>query len=407
MAKMLIPLLKKTSNNINIKTKIMTKAFLSLAVGLLMTVTLMAQVNKRTTAYNYMNEGKLDRALENIEPCITNEKTMVDDKTWRYRGQIYSLIANSTDENYKKLHPFPLKEAINSYAKAMEFDPKGVYKKEDLYNLGILQQQANYYGGVRYGEENFKSSYNHFKLGAEAAARLGAIDTVAMYNAGLSAERAKMYTEAAAQYQECIQHQYMGAKMYIYLANLYEKSGEADKYMTTVQAGRQAYPADGDLIRAELNYYLVNNKYVEAENNLKLAIQNDPNDKALHFALGVVYDNLKRYDEAAPAYLKAINIDANYFDALYNLGALYFNQGVELNNAANDADDKTYAKLRDQAKAKFVEAEPFLDRAKALQPEDCNTLISLRQLYAFTNQTDKWNKVKAEIEQFCSHLQAK
>jgi tetratricopeptide (TPR) repeat protein len=389
------------------KIKIMNKVFVSLAVGLLITAGASAQVNKRTTAYNYMNEGKLDRALENIEVCMTHEKTMMDDKTWRYRGQIMSMIANSTDENYKKLVSFPLKEAIESYSKAMELDAKGAYAKEDRQNILILQQQANYFGGVRFTEENFKSAYKYFKLAEDAALSMGIVDTVALYNAGLSAERAEMYPEAIAQYETALKHQYLEARMYLFTANLYEKSGNADKYLSVIQDGRKTYPGDGDLIRAELNYYLVNNKFEEAETNLKLAIQKDPNDKALHFALGVVYDNLKRYNEASPSYLKAIELDANYFDALYNLGALYFNQGVELNNEANAADDKTYKGIKDRAIAKFVESEPYLDRAKALQPEDCNTLISLRQLYAITNQTDKWSAVKLEIEKHCSHLQAK
>jgi Tfp pilus assembly protein PilF len=391
----------------NLKNKIMNKVFVSLAVGLLIAAGASAQVNKRTTAYNYMNEGKLDRALENIEVCITHEKTMLDDKTWRYRGQIMAMIASSTEEEYKNLVSFPLKEAINSYSKARELDTKGVYEKEDQQNIVILQQQANYFGGQRFGEENFQSAYKHFKLAEEAALGLGAIDTVAIYNAGLSAERAKMYPEAIAQYETAIKHQYLEAKMYLFAANLYEKTNDMEKYLVLIQEGRKAYPADADLIRAELNYYLVNNKFEEAETNLKLAIEKDPNDKALHFALGVVYDNLKRYNEASPAYLKAIELDANYFDALYNLGALYFNQGVELNNEANAADDKTYKSIKDKAIAKFVESEPYLDRAKALQPEDCNTLISLRQLYAVTNQTDKWSAVKGEIEKHCSHLQAK
>jgi tetratricopeptide (TPR) repeat protein len=376
----------------------MKHSMLSFLLVVLVSGGLMAQGAKRTTAYNYMMEEKLDKALENIEPTIEHPKTSAEDKTWRYRGQIYSMIASTKVDEYKNLHPEPVIEAARSYRKAMELDTKDSYRKENLQALAVVQQQANFYGGTRFSENSFKSSYENFKLAAELAELLGVTDTIAIYNAGLAAERGEMYNEALEQYEKSMELGYLEGKMYVFVAMLHEKLGNEDKYMEVVQAGRKAFPGDADLIRMELNHYLVNEKYAEAENNLKLAIEKDANDKSLHFALGVVYDNLGKMDEAESAYKKAIELDANYFDALYNLGALYFNNAVELNKEANETSDmKKYQALRDEATALFVKAEPFLDRARALQPDDRNTLVSLRQLYAFTNQTEKYNAIKAEM----------
>lgn len=359
----------------------------------------LAQNSKRTTAYNYMEDGELAKALEYIEPTITHPKTMDDEKTWRYRGRIYAMIASSQNEEYKNLHPNPVKVAAESYMKAMELDERDSYKRENMQALVVIQQQANVMAGNKFAENQFSQSYENFRLAAQLAEKLGVTDTVAVYNAGLAAERGEMYPEAAEQYQKSIDLGYEGGKMYVYLALLYEKMEQPEKYFETVQAGRQAYPGNADLIRMELNHYLQNEKFAEAENNLKLAIEKDPEDKALHFALGVVYDQLGKIEPAAEAYKKAIALDANYFDALYNLGALYFNRAVELNQEANDAsDDKVYQEKRDAAADMFVQAEPFLERARAIEPNDQSTLASLRQLYAYTNQTEKYNEVKAIME---------
>ncbi len=377
----------------------MKKPIISLLMLLFVSSGMLAQNNKRTTAYNYMREGKLDKALEYIEPTIQHEKTKDDEKTWRYRGQIFSMIAGAENEEYSNLHPSPVKEAARSYKKAMELDDKGAYENDNMQALAVVQQQANFYAGTYFGENQFTKAYENFALAAELAADLGVTDTVTVYNAGLSAERAEKYPEALEFYNKAMDLGYMKGRMYVFVALLHEKMGNEEKYMEIVKAGRQAYPGDADLIRMELNSYLQSGKFQEAENNLKLAIESDPDDKSLHFALGVVYDNLGRMEEAAEAYKKAIEIDANYFDALYNLGALYFNSAVELNTEANESsDDKVYRKKREEAAELFIKAEPFLDRARAIDPNDRNTLASLRQLYAFTNQTEKYNAIKAEME---------
>jgi len=377
----------------------MKKPVLSILFALIVSAGVMAQNAKRTTAFNYMREGTLDKALEYIEPTIEHEKTMTNEKTWRYRGQIFSMIAGSENEEYRNLHPSPVEEAAKSYLKAMELDERESYRKENLMALGVVHQQANFYGGTKFGENDFKNAYKNFKLAANLAEHLGIIDTVAVYNAGLAAERAEMNAEALDQYQQVIDLGYQGGTMYVLVALLQEKMGDNDAYMETVRAGRAAYPTDTDLIRMELNYYLLNNKFEEAEKNLQLAIEKDPDDASLQFALGVVYDNLGRMDEAAEAYSNAVTIDSNFFDALYNLGALYFNRAVELNKEANESsDNKVYEKKREEAAKLFIKAEPFLDRARAIQPDDRNTLASLRQLYAFTNQTEKYNAIKAEMD---------
>ena len=118
-------------------------------------------------------------------------------------------------------------------------------------------------------------------------------------------------------------------------------------------------------------------------------------------------DNLGNTDEAIEAYLKALAVKGDYFDANYNLGALYFNQAVQGTNAANDmwkprmtkAESAEQKRIEDEAKALFETAKPYLEAAHEVNADDLETMRSLRDIYARTGEDDKMielsNKIKA------------
>ena len=93
-------------------------------------------------------------------------------------------------------------------------------------------------------------------------------------------------------------------------------------------------------------------------------------------------------DEAIGAYTKSLEIKPDYFDANYNLGALYFNKAVQMVNEANDM-WKPRMSSAESAKQKELEggkeglgmALPFLEAARNVQPDDRETLRSLREIH--------------------------
>lgn len=356
-----------------------------------------AQNAKVVSAYNYKNSGELAKALESIEPATTHEKTMNAEKTWRYRGEIYNLIAMS-EEPIVPLQE-AITEALRSYKKAMELDTKESYLDQSVQGYELAAALAVNAGIAAYNKEEYEVSRDMFLTGAKASEEMGKFDTLAVYNGGLAAEQAGDFDTAIEMYEKCIAVDYLQEKMYLYTANTYKKKNDEEGYLRVVKQGRAAYPEDSDLIVYELNHYLLNGKFQEAENNLKLALENEPDNKQLHFSLGVVYDNLGDSEKAIKAYEDAIAIDSDYFDAIYNLGALYFNKGVEMNNAANDiTDNKKYAEAREEAKQVFIKSKPYLEKAHGLDESDLGAIQSLSQLYALLNETENYQAMKAKLE---------
>src|SRR5690606_35344213 len=116
-------------------------------------------------------------------------------------------------------------------------------------------------------------------------------------------------------------------------------------------------------------------------------------------SLGVVLDNLSKPEEAEQSYLRAIELDPEYFEAIYNLGILHFNKGVEMNNAANDIkDNKKYEAEKERVKGVFRQALPYLEKAHNLNPDDREGIASLVQIYALLGETEKYTEMKARLE---------
>jgi tetratricopeptide (TPR) repeat protein len=373
------------------------KRILILFTLCLAAATTFAQNAKRVSAYNYMKDGDFMKAKEPIDEAVKDEKTGVDDKTWRYRGQIYTGLAQNEYEGIDKAEA--IKTAIESFEKAMELDEKEKWKQENLTGLAQAQNLAVNLGIEAYNNASYEKASKLFLVGEEAAANLGVVDTLALYNAGLAAEQAGNFEMALAQYRKATEINYLGAKMYLYMANLYQRQEDEEGYLAIIKEGREAYPEDADLIVYELNYYLKNQKFDEAKNNLMLAIEKEPDNKQLYFSLGVVYQELGNTEEAVKAYKKAIELDPQYFDAVYNLGAFYFNEGVEMNNEANEIEDnKAYEAKRAEAKEEFKKGLPYLEKAHELDPNDTSAIVSLQQLYALLDMTEKYQEMKEKLE---------
>ena len=105
--------------------------------------------------------------------------------------------------------------------------------------------------------------------------------------------------------------------------------------------------------------------------------------------------------KAEATYKKALELDPKYFDALYNLAAMYFNKGADKLKVANELPLNQQAKfdaMKKEAEALFKLALPYFDRALAINPKDLGTLTALNGIYATTGDIAKANDYKKQLE---------
>ena len=370
------------------------------ALIMFFTVAMIGQTSERTSAFNYHRYGKLDLAKASIDKAILNEKTIMDAKTWFYRGNIYYDIGISTDSNFRKLDPDPFGVAFTSYTKAKELDTKGEFSTDILkYTIAVGEGYYNM-GVINYNESKFKDAALNFEKSFDVSKSVNRIDTSALVNAAVSATQGNETGMAKNYYQKLIDMGVQKPDVFASLSEIYKAEGDTTLALQTIQKGRALFPGDFNLLIAETNIYLATDEKEKAMTNLETALLMDASNPSIFFAVGTIYDQVGSVDKAISAYENAISLNPGYFEANYNLGALYVNQAADILDKANDLPLDAVAQY-DMEKARadqmLEKSIPYLEKALELSPEDTNTMVSLKEIYTRLGMTEKLKSIDEKL----------
>jgi len=371
-----------------------------------------AQKQNYQTAWSNFKNGNLDKAKQFIDLASQDPETKVWAKTWKLKGDIYFNIQNTKDDKYKKLDSNAIQVAYDSYQKASELDTKKEYTDDILTSL--LKCGDVYYnkGAQYFGAAKYEQAMNCFAKTVEINSMVGNTDSLATFNAGVSAMNAKLYDKAKEYFIKDLKINYKNPALYYDLSNICKDEKNIPKAMDIVKRGRKIYADNTSLMVEEVNIYLANGMMKETKGLLDTLIKISPNDPKLYFAFGGAYeayandstksqaDRDTSFNNAAKSYKRAIELKPDYFDAVYEIGALYFNDGIKLyldaDKMVNDMDK--YNLMKTKFEQRWKDALPYLERAQQLMPNDRQTLISLKQLYARTSQMDKLKAVNEKLQ---------
>ena len=373
-----------------------------------------AQKGKVTSAQNLKDTGKLDKAVETIESTIDPsnpkaEKTIPWPKTWEVRGEIYQAIFQSTDENFKKLSDDPLSVAFDSYQKALELDENDKFGKSIKIKLTLLTNDLTNQAVEAFQDEDYDKALSSFEKIIEInntdivkADNPEAVDTVILFNAGLAAYNAKNYDKSIEYYSEAAKYGYNGARTYSLIADAHQQKGDTIGALEVLKVGFEKYPDDNGVLTSMIQIYLDMEKTDEAMKYLEMAIAQDPTNTTYYFAQGTLYEKMDDEENAIKTYEKALEIDPEFFNANYNLGALYYNKGVQQIEVANSVppnENERYVAETKKADIWWDKALPYMEKCNELQPNDEMTLESLKNLYYRLKKMDKYNAVLEKLGQ--------
>lgn len=375
-----------------------------------------AQKGKVTSASSFKETGKLDKAVSTIEEAIdaSNPKTessVTWPRTWEVRGEIYQAVFQSKDENYKKLSNDPLTVAYDSYLKALALDDKDKFSKSIKIKLTLLIGDLTNQAVAAFNEEDYNKALRSFEqiIGIEETPVFKAddptsVDTVIIFNAGLAAYNALNYDKAIKYYREAAKYKYSGARTYQLISSSYMQKQDTVSALDVLKEGLKEYPGNGTILVEVINIYLNSNRVDDALRYLDIAIEQDPKNSSYYFARGTLFDKLLKPEEATESYLKAIEYKDDYFDAYYNLGAVYYNKGVkqiDVANAVPSNQPEKYEEEKEKADIEFKKAIPYMEKAHEVNPTDKFTMESLKTLYYRLKMLDK----HAEIVEKMKNLQ--
>lgn len=360
-----------------------------------------AQSNKVISANNYLKNGDLAKAKENIDAATVHEKTMNERKTWFYRGKVYLALAATEDEKFQKLDSNAIYKAAEAFEKALELDGRRIGDKEIQQQYQITGRQMFAVAIQNYKSQNYPNASKAFENSAAISSKFGITDTSAIFNAGLTAELAGDTAKAIEQYRESAKLGYKDGALFVNVAKLEKGQGNIDAALNTLKEGRKLYPENGAILTELINIYLTTGKTDDALAMLNEAIKKDSSNAQLYFARGTLYDKKGMSDKATADYESAIAVDPDNYESYYNLGAVYVNRSAEIQEKMNNLDiskKEEYKKLKAERDTLYEKAIKPLEKAHELNPEDRVTMQTLLGLYGKTNQMEKYKEMKAKFQ---------
>ena len=359
-------------------------------------------VNKAST---WAEEGvKLDTALKLIQLAEQDEKTKDMAKTYYVKGLIYDQMAKSTNPEFQGICEYPLVNAFDNYKKAYNMgDSKMLQGTIDAKFLMLTNSLINV-AVTKYQEENFKEAFIYFQKTLEVKEMpvfQGELDTAVIFNTAIAAQRSEDYDNAIKYYEKSITLGYGEGDTYSLLADSYKAKGDTLTYINKLKEGFEKYPSNQNLLGGIINFYILESDNAsEAFKYLELAREKDPNNPQFYSAEAHLYDKTGDRETAKEKYKKAIELDPNFFEAYYNLGVLYFNEGVELTDKANAiTDNKKYEEAKKIADDKFLESLPYIEKAHELEPADKGIMQTLKNLYYRFKINDKYEEISKKMEE--------
>ena len=386
-------------------------------------VKLAKQAGKALTSYNIdptNNAAKLEEAKNKINQALQLPDAQAIASAWLTKGDVYNTLLQRDMAKRLINASAPLSgdndalEAFIGYQKAYELATKKYEKTDAIKGISEVQGHLINIGVSKYEAQEFEKAFLSFEATLKSHETLSANGQKSLldekeqldnqvYITGLSAQLAKRPADAMKYYQSLYQKGTDKAAIYEGLYNLYSEKGDDAAAEKVLAEGRQKFPEDSGLLFAEINTYLKKGKLEELIGRLQQAIAQEPDNVQLYVTLGNVFDNLYQrelqakndakseeyFNSAKKYYSEAHAKDPKNVDAIYSLGALYYNKAAfrtqELNALPEDysaAGIKKYEKLKNEIMGLFDEALPHFKSAESLDPNDMNTLIALSEIFA-------------------------
>lgn len=390
------------------------KKVVLLLCAVILSLSAFSQKGKVMAAETMLSSNDVDGAKKAIDEAIVNEKSKDWPKTYIIAAKVYTKLQQDGKDKDG------LKKALDYYVKASDLDKKGdaegkganKFKTELTLSLATFKNDLTNAGIEGFNSEDFEKALFAFEgvltVNEMSSLATNTVDTAIIYNCALAAYNGKNWPKAEIYFNKSIDYKYGSGDAVLLLHQVYTTTGDTAKMGQNLKRGFEQYPNDDRILTTMINYYLTANQNEEALNYLNTAIQKDPANPSYYYARGVLYDQNKKFDQAETDYKKCLELDPNYFNALYNIGVMYYNKGVELNNQANNlTNNKEFEAARKNANEQFNLSLPYMEKAysvldakaDATNSEKIAVLESLKNLYYRFDNLEKYNSTKTKIEE--------
>jgi tetratricopeptide (TPR) repeat protein len=341
----------------------------------------------------YFKEKQYDKALEAFQRVVTKDPKSAEGF---YRlGMTYG-----EKEDYSKMNEaFHKSLAIGNEFKS-DIDNLKKYYWANMFNRGVGLYQR---GVNSTDKDSSKIFFDKSMKMFEYAAQTEPDSADAYKNLAFVYMGAGENEKAIEPLQKLIELEH-SLDGYKYLGEIYYNMGVTDrnKFATSNDAndslkanedfnnsikvledGRTHFPDDGDLMSTLANACVSAGKIDLALNIFKTGTEKDPENQFYHYNYGVLLLGENKYEAAAEQFKKAVDINPEYQNAVYNLAVTYVKWGTAINKEAEDKGEMDNTEY----KVKYQNALPYLEKSVELESKDAAVWELLGKVYTVLDMT--------------------
>jgi thioredoxin-like negative regulator of GroEL len=408
--------------------------FFSLSTFAQQTPLQLLEAAKKATKGDVKKE-KLAEVEKIVEAALNAPENKSGAEAYLYKAKLMMSMAK-LDDGAKALASITGKPAKNEYTasglKAADAimmalknnkDPKAA--KEILKLMADVAPTLKGYTQDLIDAKDYVGAYTSFKTGLDihkalkGAGQKSSLDKPEDYNqqlylTGLLSGYAGKEKEAVPIYEEMMANKQDSMFVYSAMYKLKKEAGDKEGSLKVLEAGRKRYPEESSLLFAEINHYLEAGKMVELIDRLKEGIAREPKNPSLYFTLGNVYDNLSQKEPAKAEeyakesivwYEKTLEIDPKNADAIYSIGASYYNKAAKISQEMkklesdfSKAGQKKYEETEKLMIAEFDKALPYFQKAESFDANNQNSLMALKEIFAKKGDLKMSKEFKDRLE---------
>jgi len=415
------------------------------------------------------NPEQLKKAMETIKQAAEMIENAEKDKTvaevWLTQARVYNTIATqivkirqiksqgesalgqALQQEVGKMEDLPevnapALQASEAFKKALETAEKNSQEKDAIEGFQKVQPNLSNLGIAAYEQGDYNMAFAQFKevltlhetleeLGEEGTIKTDEDYQNQLFITGLAALNANNLAMAEQYFMPLYEKGYNEATVYEAMYKIKSKETSPEEAFKYLEEGRKRFPEQTTLLFAEINHYLKIGKLDVLIQKLDQAIEKEPDNLSLYATTGNVYDrlyqkemekdsaaNLEKAEEyfnnALDYYKRALEKDPDYFDAIYSIGTLYYNKAASMTEDLKAVSDdyseegtRKFQEIQQKMLDEFDKALPYFKRCEKINPNDINTLIALKEIYARKDQLDVSNEFKERLEMIESGQEVK
>lgn len=364
-------------------------------------------------------KGDFSGALQTLAPALTSSETTDKAAAWNLQSTInydYFLDVQKQDaENQimKKQVPYDtlamFNAAIDAWEAALkcdEFDqlPDAKGKVKLNFRSGAQNRFKNHGVALVQGGQHFYSAKNYEEALKAWKLYLGMKDTPIFADVK-DFPRDPFYADIAyyAAFLSYQQKYYADAEKYARLTVEADPSKQADAneillfskkevmkthedslaYVNMVKEMHKAEPNEERYFNLLMEYYTRGNNPAATQAWLQEEIATNPENKMVWALKGEAEMNAEKWEEAIEDYKKAIEIDPDFVQCVFNAGRCYYALAMETQNKLADKNNMISNENREKVAVVVRQAKDFYLRARELDPsrDTCNWAYPLYQIY--------------------------